>query len=471
MENEFCSYSKEVPQTIRYKGYVLLSGSMVQLERRELLKKAGLLGTAGMTPMITGCQTLNPASGGDEADNQADGEIPSDPVNLTFINLQSGPASVFGVGGYNAAQLIVDDINSNGGILGEREIEAEYIDESAGTDQMVSQFRELANEGNVDAVMGIDSSSDALAIGPIAEDLEQLTIGLGATHEAYDDWFVENDYQYTFRTYPLATIAGVGGARYVADNLPEVETVAGINPDFAWGHSSWNMFTQALERLRPEIEIVDERFTELFSGEFTSHIQAVDETDPDLLYTSLFGGDLTSFTKQASSQNFFEGTEAFYIIGNHILQEMGSDMPEDLIVSARGPGAFNFLYEEDDLQTAFVDAYYNRFDTYPAYPAYNALREIRLYVRAVEKAYAIHGSYPNQDQIIQAMEGLTIQPAPGLPLPTPSHQMKLPALYGRTTHTDEYEFATLEDFTMYSPGRVNPPEGVASGEWIDSIQQ
>ncbi len=76
-------------------------------------------------------------------------------------------------------------------------------------------MRNLVQRDNVDAIVGYISSGNCLAVAPVAEELQVLTVFwvCGTLR------FEENSYKYVFRTAPHATMDYVAGAHYVVDRV------------------------------------------------------------------------------------------------------------------------------------------------------------------------------------------------------------------------------------------------------------
>ncbi|MGZ9083761.1 MAG: ABC transporter substrate-binding protein, partial [Rhodoplanes sp.] len=55
-------------------------------------------------------------------------------------------------------------------------IETVIVDEAGGTTKQVTEYRNLVQRQNVDAVIGYISSGDCLAIAPLADELKKITI-------------------------------------------------------------------------------------------------------------------------------------------------------------------------------------------------------------------------------------------------------------------------------------------------------
>jgi len=271
-----------------------------KIGRRRFMKGAGTA-TVAASMGLAGCS--NPADQGE--DSSGGGPIPDEPLRMACIGFTSGPASVFGTPMMQSARMVVDQINENGGILGEREIEMEEFDENV--DEVVQQYRRLATREEFDVIVGYISSANVLSIAPIAEELEQPTVvwDTGTTN-LFDD--AVTDPQYIFRTCASSSTDAVGAARLLQNALPDVETVAGVNQDYAFGRNNWDLFQRAVESLGIDVELVDARFTPFPNDDYSSTISALNDTNPDFIYSSHWGGDAVNFITQANNQGLFDDT-------------------------------------------------------------------------------------------------------------------------------------------------------------------
>lgn len=432
--------------------------------RREFLRDVGVLGLAvGLGSIgLLGCAGRPPT---EQAVEKPAEKIPTTPIKMAVVTFLSGPAAIFGVPAANLAKLLVKQINEKGGILGKRKIDLQVLDESGGTDANVRNLRRLTTQENVDVVIGFISSGDMLAVAPVAEDLGQLTIIFDAGSNRL---FEERSYEYVFRTCAHLSVGAVGAARLL-ENMPEIKTVALINQDYAWGRDNAEIFKLALKRLRPDIEVVAELWPPLFTTDYTTHISALLSAEPDFVFSSLWGGDLVTFIQQAKPQGLFDKSLALFSTGEHAIQDLGKDMPEGIILGARGPHYWKYWIDSNPLNKKFVQDYYNTYKSYPNYPAYHMWQAIMAYVAAVEKAYNILGKYPDVEDIIYAMEGLEIFTPDGYLHIEETHQAREPALFGYTKFVSGYDFAVLDNIKLIPTELVNPPPGVKTKDWIATL--
>lgn len=447
-----------------------------RVSRRSMLKATGgttLLGSLG------GCQALIPEAetndGGDDGGgggtNNVSGtqSIPSEPLTIAVVTFTSGAGAVLGQPAANSAKMFADQINQNGGVLGEREVEIQIVDE-AGEDT-VRRFRELANDDNIDFIQGYVSSANMLSVAPVAEDLNQLLMILDAGSSALFEEEV-TDPKWVFRDCAHAANGAVGAARLVARDLPEATRIAGINPDYAWGRSSMRWFRSALEQLAPDVEFVSIEWPELFEQDYGPFISSMLNADPDFVYTSLWGGDLVTFLQQSADRNLFDQTEVGAVTGTNAMTAMGNDMPEDIYVTGRGPGMPGIL-PYNPLHTQFVDAYTSRFGNPPfGYTAFDAWQGLKLYVNAVERAYSILGRYPSDEELIPALENSIVDTPQGwVPLAHANgHQAVEPGVYAQTTNDNDGPYLGFKNESWFPVEQVNPPQELTTEEWVNQFE-
>lgn len=219
-------------------------------------------------------------------------------IKIGITTFLSGPASVFGVPGRDAAQMMIAEINANGEIGGVP-LAASFIDEGAGGEALLSEYRRLVEQEGADAMFAAVSSGNCTKLAPLAEDLKVLNILWDCGTQTI---FEENDYNYSFRTQSNATSEMMAAVLYVVKNMPDVKTIAVVNQDYSWGRDSWAIFSAALKRFRPDIEVVAEFFPKFGAPDFSTEISRLQALRPDAIVSTSWGGDLDTFVRQASQR-------------------------------------------------------------------------------------------------------------------------------------------------------------------------
>jgi len=220
--------------------------------------------------------------------------VPSTPVKIGLITVRSGSVSLLGVPGLRGAEIWQEMTNASGGILGRK---VEYcVEEETSPRETVEKFRKLTLKDNVDVIVGVISTGVSLAVGPVAEEMEQVWLSWDGTTQKGVEETVLNP-KYAFRAIDNES-ASVGGGIMAAQYFPNVKTIAGINSDYSYGRDTWETFTSVLRQFNPNFKIVAELWPKLGETEFTSHIATIKRANPDLLVSSFFGGENAAFFKQ-----------------------------------------------------------------------------------------------------------------------------------------------------------------------------
>ena len=385
-------------------------------------------------------------------------------LKIGIVSFLSGPATVFGVPSKNAAEWLIDKYNREGGIGGVK-IRPVYIDEAGGAEKQVGEFRRLVLDEKVDLVIGYISSADCLAVSPVAEELRMLTVLFDCgTNRIFED----NKYKYVFRTKAHQALDSVAAAKYVLWIKPDVKTIAGINQDYAWGRDSWDTFKRAMLKLKPDVQVVAELWPKLLAGEYSAEISRLLAAKPDVIHSSFWNGDIIGLVKQGAPRGLFSQSLVVLTAGEHMLQDVGKDMPDGVVIGARGDHWFLHT-SADPLHKEFVDGYRAKYGRYPIYPSYHMYQAVAGVKAAYEKAMKdAGGAWPKQDQVIKAFEGIEYRVPPGRTMTIRGdHNGVEPAIVGLTKQVPEYPFAILVRIKVFPASEVNPPLGVKTNDWID----
>jgi len=393
------------------------------------------------------------------------------PLRIGVVTFLSGPAAgPFGIPARNGAEVLAEALNG-GKVpaphakkgIGGRPIELFFIDEAGGTTKQVSEYRDLVQRQNVDAVIGYISSGDCLAVAPVAEELKRLTVLFDCgTPRIFED----ASYRHVFRTAAHATMDNVAAALYVLEQKPQLKKVAGINQNYAWGQDSWSDFEAAMKALKPDVVITTSQMPKLLAGQYGAEVSALMAGSPDIIHSSFWGGDLDAFILQAVPRGALKKSTAVLTCGETATHKLAGQIPDGTIIGARGPHG---VYAPDNaLNRWFRTAYQDRFGLFPNYPAYHMSQAILGLKSAYEKAQGAGGAAPARDAIIAAFEKLTFETPSGTIRMAlgKGHQAIEPTVYGRAKTVGGK--LTFVDVRQYPAERVNPPEGMKSADWIKS---
>ncbi|MFQ5931934.1 MAG: ABC transporter substrate-binding protein, partial [Nitrospiraceae bacterium] len=435
--------------------------------RRDFLKASGGA-TVGAGALLAGMSRKKARA----AEKRS---IPKAPIRIATIGFLTGAAAApFGIPGNNAYKMLVQKINRDGGILG-RQINLTSYDEAGGAASQVKLTRKLILEDQVDVILGFISSGDCKAVLPLSDELGGLIVAYDCgTHvlmEGDRSPYQVPKYELGFRSKAHLGIDNIGLALITKKYLPDVKTIAGINPDYAWGRDSWRIFETAMKKLMPQAKVVGTWWPKLFTTDYTAHVSALIGSGAEVVHSALWGGDAVTFTKQALELGLFKKTRMAYSRGEPYPQEVGKEFPEDQIICCAG--THYFLYPPHDkwpLNKWFVEEYHKTYGKYPTYPCYHAYQAIYSYKAAVEKAGALVGGWPTKEEIAKVMVGISIETPSGHLTIREDHNGIEDVLLGFSKLTPDYPFPILDPnrLEVFPAHTVNAPVGVRTEDWINS---
>jgi len=394
---------------------------------------------------------------------------------ITFLSGQA--AESFGVPAWNGGKLLIDMLNE-GGLLpppydqrgfGGMTIETVVVDEAGGATKQVQEYRNLVQREQVDAVVGYVSSSDCLAVPPVADELKAFTI-------LYDCGtprvFEEGSYKYVFRTAAHATMDNVSLARYLKARGTEISSFAGINQDYAWGQDSWADFKGSMAQLYPDAEVKTALFPKFGAGQYGTEISALLREKPDLVHSSNWGGDLQAFLLQATARKLHNRAQIVLAAGDHVIPQLQNKMPDGIILGARGINGLAAKARGGELATlteTMWNAYEAKHGVFPVQAPFRMWQALFGLKTVIEKAMAANGGKkPTDEELAAAMIGLEWDAPSGhieMAL-AGGHQAIQPNAIGVTKWNAGAGKMELVDVAYFAARCVNPPDGIKSLEWI-----
>ncbi|MCC6775413.1 MAG: ABC transporter substrate-binding protein [Hyphomicrobiales bacterium] len=398
------------------------------------------------------------------------------PIKLGIVSFLSGPAaSPFGVPGRNGAEIVIEALNAgtapapyNTVGLGGTKIETKYVDEAGSTAQVVTEFRNLVQRDQVDAVVGYISSGSCLAVTPVAEELKALTVYFDCGTPRI---FEEKARKYVFRPAPQSTMDNTAAARYLVAKKKDIAFYSGINQNYAWGQDSWRDFVSTMGVLAPKAKVEKELFPKLFAGEFGAEISTLLTSKSQALHSSFWDGDLEGFIFQSQARGLNRRMPLVGTTAEASIWRLRDKMPDGTIVGGRGPNGP--LAPKTALNDWFHKIYVDRYGTPPTYPSYQmALSVIGLKV-AWEKAQKAKGARPTTDDVVAAFEGINYE-APNGPVKMTlgnGHQGVQETAYGTYRFNKQKNEPEVIDIVRFPAECVNPPPGAIADEWIKGGMQ
>ncbi|HUA08898.1 MAG TPA: ABC transporter substrate-binding protein [Candidatus Acidoferrales bacterium] len=211
------------------------------------------------------------------------------PIKIAVITDMGGVySSLSGKGSVTAVQMAVDDFG--GKVLG-RPIVVDAVDHRNTATVADAKAREEFSNG-ADLAIDLVNSATALAVSSVANQVHKLAIVTGAADKDITGKFCNKyTYMYAYDTYALAH----------TEAIPIVKsgdkTWYGIAPDYAFGHSMAEEFTNAITPFGGKFDKID--FMPLGTTDFSSYMLAAKNSGAQVLALLNAGADTVNSMKAA----------------------------------------------------------------------------------------------------------------------------------------------------------------------------
>ena len=389
--------------------------------------------------------------------------VPDEPVKIGAL-VGTGIIAVPCTAGWRATQIWADWVNAGGGILG-RKVEL-FMEEETTAKECVERFKKLTLEKKCDVIVGLMSTGNGLAVGPLAEELGQLWLSWdGTTQKGVEETMPKT--KFAFRSIDNEAEA-IGGAILTAKYFPKIRTIAGINNDYSYGRDCWDAFQAVLKHYNPNVKAVEALWPKLGETEFTSHIAALRKANPDLIMTSFWGSDVPILMKQAAAVGLFKNIKGVFTTGGGVHFTLKKEFtPEGLIL---GYNSLNFTEAGTwPLLTKFAKVYRERYKEYHVYECDHAYADLQCYKAAVEKCYDILKRWPTKEEIGRALSGTMVHSLSGYRGYRDDNVQVCNFYQGLTTHKNPYDFVTINPVEMLTPSQImKPSTSDKLYDWIKS---
>lgn len=252
------------------------------MKKRKLLALG--MAFAFLASCLTGCGAAGSALGTSQASDSA--AESADTIKVGSLQDWTGDYATIGIQKYHAAELAVEELNKNGGLLG-KQVELVAYDCQSDTTKYQEFSKKLIQDDNVDVIMGCMSSACREAIRPLVESSNSLL-------------FYNNQYEggvASHNVFCTGTIPEQNCEVLVKELLAQGnKTFYTIAADYNFGQ----IMTQWIDKTVVENggTVAGEEFIPLGTSQFESTIQKIKDANPDVLVCELVGTAQASFYEQ-----------------------------------------------------------------------------------------------------------------------------------------------------------------------------
>lgn len=428
------------------------------IDRRNLLK---VVGGSAIAAALAGCTEL---LGNDDDDATVDeGEIPDEPIEAGLQTFREGAPSVLGVQAEYGAELAVQRINENGGVAG-REISLDIVEEG---EEQLENYQRFVDDGK-DVTFGPISSAGHESMVPEIDDQGVINVATdGTVTTLYEEDFPDATYSFRFQNHDVMEALSAATEAVELLGADEIETYAGINPNYAFGQDEMELFSLGIEQLTGAEEVYS-GFPDLGTDDMSTHVAEVNSNEPDVVFSSCWGGDATLLLEQGQANDLFDSTEL--LVGT-VLYGSANNVSAGLVDGPIRSGSRNFYWDQPSTEqwtpaADLVDDVRSAYDVVPTAHFMSGYGAVTAWATAADKAVRILGRWPEQDELALVLEEHGFYTPAGYHTMASDHQGYSNAHFGELAWSDEHDAAILEDVNVYAPEEVSPPPGTTSRDWI-----
>jgi branched-chain amino acid transport system substrate-binding protein len=200
--------------------------------------------------------------------------------------------------------------------------------------------------------------------------------------------------------------------------------------DYEYGRSLYKWFVPALKKYKPEVEIL-ESWTKVGESDYTPYLSLMAAAKPDVVVTTIWGGGMPSFLKQAKAYGLWDITKLFAsteVAGVEYLREVGELFPVGTWANVMElPGI-----PGNEAQKRYWEAFRKMFNEDPGAFGLRNYFMTYLLAKAIEDAGTV-----DPDKLIPALEKAQIETQAGkVTMRKVNHQMETGIYWGPLVPAD-----------------------------------
>jgi ABC-type branched-subunit amino acid transport system substrate-binding protein len=323
------------------------------------------------------------------------------PARVGVITDQTGALSFMGVANTNVARMVIDEINTAGGLLG-RPVELFIEDSATEDDAAAAAAAKLVDELQVDVVIGGIYSSTRQAI-------KRPAVDQGKTLYIYPEQYEGQE------CHPLIFCTGPVPAQQVEPFFPWLMQQTGAkkfympSADYIWPHTMNKKVREVVAGMGGSI--VGEEYFPLDHTDYELVVKDIMSTGADVVFNTIVPPGLTPFLEQLYNAGFTAR-------GGHIVCTYFDENFLNLVPPEYVEGLYGCLDYYRDVKDPFSAELLNRYEAlYPGSAMFTAgsacsgmYRGLKLWEAAVNEAGSL-----DQKDVIKALDHASIAQGPGGP--------------------------------------------------------
>ena len=314
------------------------------------------------------------------------GSKASDEIKIGVVSEMTGSNATYGTSVVNGMKLALKEVNDKGGVNGKK-VSIVVADSKSEPAEAANAMSKLVNQDKTPVVMGIFTSSSAIAAANVSESAKVPFLAIGATNPkvTLDDKTGKVEPN-TFRVCFIDPFQGTVGANFVLNELKLKKAVIFVDNSSDYSKGLASFFKQAYTSKGGEI-VGEEAYLQK-DTDFKAVLTKIKTMNPEILYVPGYYEEVGKIIKQARELGM-----NLPIVGGD-----GWDSPKLSEIAGAGPLNNTFFtnhYSPDDTSEAskaFVDAYVKAYNQKPDAPAVLGYDGARLMIDAISRAGGTDGA-------------------------------------------------------------------------------
>lgn len=304
--------------------------------KKNFLRKLGIVSVISLLLITSACSSDTAGSSNDDI------------IKIGVLASLTGPLEAYGKQTVEGFELGLEYATDGTMEVAGKKIEFIVEDTETQSDVAVKKATELIEDEGVDFLVGSSSSSDTLAVLPLAEEYERIMIVEPA---AADSITGEHFNPYIFRTGRNSSQDAVAGAATIADKGVRIATFA---QDNAYGRDGIAAFIEAAEERGAEI--VSEVYADPDATDFTANIQSAISDNPDYLFI-VWSGSNAPWKQLKDMQVQERGIKI-----STAVQDIASLKTMDALIGMEGYSIYYHTLPDNEINDWLVEKHKEKFD-------------------------------------------------------------------------------------------------------------
>ena len=334
-----------------------------------------------------------------------------EPIKIGIVTSQTGALEAYGKQSIRGFELGLQYATNGTNQVAGHPIEVVIEDTETKPDVAKQKALKLLEDDQVDILMGSASSTDTLAILPLAEEYQKVMVVEPAVADAItgSQWN-----RYIFRTGRNSSQDAIAGATAISKPGTEIAILA---PDSAYGRDGAAAFKDVAEK--QGAKIVLEEFPAATTTDFTANLQRVINTNPDYLYV-IWAGANTPWQQISDMKLTDKGIKLSTSAADRAaLKTMWN------LVGMEGFSVYYYELPDNEVNDWLVAEHKKKYNEPPDLFTAGGMAAAIAIVEALEKT----GGDADSEKLITAMEGMSFETPKGTMTFRPEDHQAMQTLY------------------------------------------